>query len=314
MTLRRTFLGIILATVSALAADSGLLSLVMKDPALIAGVDIDRARTSPLGQKIIADIKDDDKHFQQLLDNTGFDPRRDLHEALIVSMGGGKPDAGLVLVRGSFNASKIATFAKSQGAVPSLYKGVEVWQGPENKSDGAFAFMDSSIAILGNLAQVTAAIDRKQAGQGGLSADLASKVALWSGQNDAWVVSTQPISGFGPFPNKGTNPGGLSVDSIKAASAGVRFGSVVDITAETTMRSPQDATSFADVIRFLVSMMRSQQNPNHPVPEQISNMIDTLQLDPSGNVLKIHMSMPESDLEQLMNTSKARTVKRAGVR
>lgn len=314
MNLRHTFLGLALAAVSALAADTGLLSLVMKDPAMVAGVDIDRARNSPLGQKMIAEMKDDDKHFQQLLESTGFDPRKDLHEALVVSTGGNKPESGLVLVRGNFDASKIAAFAKSQGAVSTLYKGVEVWQGPESKSEGAFAFVDSSIAILGNLAQVTAAIDRKQAGQGGLSQDLAAKVVLWSGQNDAWIVSNQPISGFGPFPNKGTNPGGLSVDSIKAASAGIRFGSVVDISAETTMRSPQDATAFADVIRFLVSMMRSNQDPNRQVPEPISNMIDSLQLDPVGDVLKIHMSMPETDLEKLMNTGKGRTAKRASAR
>ena len=314
MNLRRLFLGLILAAVTALAADSGLLSLVMKDPAVIAGVDIDRARTSPLGQKIIADMKEDDKHFQQLLEGTGFDPRRDLHEAVVVSMGGGKPESGLVLVRGNFDASKIATFAKSHGAVSSLYKGIEIWTGPEAKSDGVFAFVDSSIAILGPDAQVKAAIDRKQARQGGLSDELAAKVALWSGQNDAWVVSSQPISGFGPFPNKGANPGGLSVDSIKAASAGVRFGTVVDISAETTMRSPQDATAFADVIRFMVSMVRSQQTPANAVPEPISNMIDSLQLEPAGHVLKIRMSMPETDLEKLMNTGKARTVKRAAAR
>lgn len=300
MTLRRTFLGLILTGTLAVAADQGLLNLVMRDPSVIAGIDLDRARNSPIGQKILADMKDDDKKLQQLMADTGFDPRRDLREAIVVSAAPGKHDQGLVLARGTFDPGKIATFAKTQGAVSSLYRGLEIWKGGEKGGDGGFAFLDNSIAILGTEAQVMAAIDRKLDGKGGLSPALAAKVALWSGANDAWIISNEPIAGFGPFPNKGGSPQGLSVDSVMAANAGVRFGSLIEISAETTMRSDKDATALADVIRFLASMVRMNQNDKNKPPEAVLSMLDSMQLDVAGNLVKVRLTLPQADLEKMM--------------
>lgn len=298
MTLRRTFLGLILTGSLAMAADAGLLSLAMRDPSVVAGIDLDRAKNSPIGRKILADMKDDDKHMQQLLADTGFDPRRDLREIIVLSVGQAKPEQGLVLARGSFDPTRIANFAKAQGATSSLYRGIEVWKGGKG-GEGGFAFLDNSIAILGGDAQVAAAIDRKLAGNGGLNQALAAKVATWSATNDAWVISTEPIAGFGPFPNKGGSPQGLSVDSVQAANAGVRFGDLIEITAETTMRSDKDATALADVIRFMSSMVRMNQDKNK-APEAVVNMIDSMQLDTAGNVMKLRLSMPQADLEKMM--------------
>ena len=115
-----------------------------------------------------------------------------------------------------------------------MYKGVQIYSSPNAKDtgSGSFAFLDSTIAVLGSDANVRAAIDQRQSGTGGLSADMLKKIADWSARYDAWVVSNDSIAGFGPFPAQGTAPGGFNVDSVKAVTAGVRFGGTVDIAAE----------------------------------------------------------------------------------
>jgi len=300
MTLRRLVLCLVLAAAVALAADPGLTALLMSKPMVVAGINVDQAKNSPFGQKLLATIKDDDPGLQQLLSATGFDPRRDVREVIVASLAGSNSPDGLVAVRGIFNASQISAFVQAQGARTSSYKGVPIYYSPNSTGTSAFAFLDSSIAVLGGEANVKAAIDQRQSGSGGLNPDLAAKVADWSTRYDAWVISNGSLAGFGPFPKQGAGPGGFNLDSIKAATAGVHFGKTVEIAAEATMRSPEDASSLADVITFFASMAHG--NKNQP-PQQVLNLLDSMQVTPSGNLVKINLSMPESDLESLMGNA-----------
>ena len=309
MKLRRTLLGLVAATSFALAADPALMSLLMRDPKLVAGIDVERAKNTPLGQKLLADVHGTDNNFQQFLSDTGFDPRRDIREVLIASTGTQDPNSGLILVKGIFNPTKIAAFAQSQGVTATSYKGVDLWRAPVSKvGTGAMAFLDGTIAILGPEENVKAAIDRRQAGNGGLNSTLAAKVASWSTINDAWVVSNVGIAGFGPFPNQGKSVQGFSVDSVRAASAGVRFGKVVEVTAEATMNTAQDASAMADGIRFVAGFVKTNGDMHGgKAPEQIVNMLETLQVSNFGTALKVNFAVPQADLEALMNMGHAKT-------
>jgi len=306
MRLPRILLGLVAVSGLALAADPALTALLMRDPKLVAGIDVERAKNSPFGQKLLADIKGNDGNFQQFLSDTGFDPRRDIREVLVASTGTNDPNSGLVLVKGVFNPTKIAAFAQSQGVTPTSYKGIDVWKAPSSKGgNGAMALLDGTIAVLGPQENVKAAIDRRQAGNGGLNSSLAAKVATWSSSNDAWVVSGVGISGFGPFPKQGAEVKGFSFDTVQAASAGVRFGRVIEVTAEAHMNTAQDAQAMGDGIRFVASFVKTNGDMHGgKAPEQIVNMLDTLQVSNVGTTLKVNFAMPQADLEALMNLGK----------
>jgi len=309
MLIQRSLFGIVLAAGMALAADPALLNLLPRDPKVVAGLDVDRAKNSPLGQRILSEMKDDDKDFQKFISATGFDPRRDLREIVMSSTTGNKKDGGLVVVRGAFNSTKIASFVATEGATASVYKGIEIWKGKNAASDGGFAFLDSSIALLGEINEIQAAIDRRSAG-GGLSAAVQAKVTEWSANNDFWFVSTVPVSDFAPSTAKPGPVQNLNVDSIRAANGGVRFGSNVDVEGEAVTRSDQDATALADVVRFMVSMIRL--NENKPGSQDMMKVLDTLQVSTSGPSMRFSVRVPEEQLEKMF-TSKGRTTRRAGV-
>src|SRR5215467_10358482 len=85
------------------AADPELVSLVMPDAKVLAGINVDQAKTSPFGLYVLNQIQAQGaQHLQQVTAQTGFDPTRDLHELLIASNGVPGGHAGLVLARGNF--------------------------------------------------------------------------------------------------------------------------------------------------------------------------------------------------------------------
>lgn len=312
MNFKRTLTAFALTAGLTFAADPSLLQMVTKDARMVAGIDVSRAKNSPFGQKILAEMKEEDRGFQKLVASTGFDPRRDLQEVVIASSGVPKQGGTVVLVRGAFDQTRISQFLRTEGGVQSIYKGVELWKSPKDKSgEGAIAFVNASLAIFGTDATVRAAIDRTQSGGEGMTTDLAARVSEWSAKNDAWFVSNASLQemGVGKTGQNAILPGGLSVDSIRQASGGVRFGSTVDVSGELTTRSDQDAVALADVFRFISSMVRL--NADKPGAAEAQKIVDTLQLSTAGPAMKFSLSVTEEQLERMLENKKKTASKTA---
>src|SRR4051794_25481921 len=92
------------------AADPQLLSLVMPDAKVLAGVNVDQAKVTPFGLYILGQMQLQDAHLKELTTLTGFDPSRDVHELLVAtnSTASGKgPQTGLAVARGNFDPARI---------------------------------------------------------------------------------------------------------------------------------------------------------------------------------------------------------------
>ncbi|MBN9658591.1 MAG: hypothetical protein J0H49_10460 [Acidobacteria bacterium] len=295
--LRRTVLTLTLAAGWAFASDPTLLKLVPSDAKMVAGLDCERAKGSALGQRILSEMKDEDQGFQKFIEATGFDPRRDLREVVMASDGNSKGERALVVVSGTFDQSKINSFLRTEGAVQAIYGGVEIWNNPKKGDDGSVAILNRSLALFGKDASVKAAIDRRNSGGTVLPADLQKKVDEWS-VNDAWFVSTAGFTQMG-VNSDGKNkvmPMGVPVEAIQAASAGVRFGSDLQVSAEALTRSDKDAQALVDVFKFVASMVRL--NSDKPNADQLVKIFDTMQLSTSGATMKFSLTIPEDQFEK----------------
>ncbi len=315
MKLIRCALGIAVCAGLSFGADAVLLGLVPAGARMVAGLDVDRARNSAFGQKILNEIKEEESGFRKMIEETGFDPRRDLREVVMASSGNAGAATSLVLARGTFDITRITRMAESQGAVSSLYKGIQVWTpGKTGKpAEGSFAFLDPTLAVFGGEAMVKAAIDAKLSGAKAMPAALAAKVRDWS-SNDAWFVSTAGFNelGVGKPGENAILPGGLAVDSIKEAAAGVRFSKSLDISGDILTRSAQDASALADVMRFLASMIRS--NAGSTGGQGAIAAADSLQVDLSGATARFSLSVPDSALDQMLLNPRSKPVARASAR
>mgnify|MGYP006998743006 CR=1 FL=1 len=297
-----------LALVPALpAADATMLNLVMPDAKVIMGADFDRLTNSPFGQHVLSLMNLEGKEFESFISATGFDPRRDLREVLVASqvVEGNIGAASIVVVRGTFDETKLTALASVKGGAVSSYNGVNLIAGPPNPRHAGptIGYLGGGYLILGQDAAVKAAIDRRQAAKP-LDASLAARIQSAGGQYHAWVVTTtspSDLAGRVRNPNVAGAMKGNVLQAIESVSAGLRFGANVELGGEANTRSDRDATALIDVMRFLVSMATSN------APPAFGKIAETLQLTSEGAMVRFSASIPEADFEKLFQPRRRAT-------
>jgi hypothetical protein len=285
------------------AADQQLLGLLMPDAKVVAGLNVEQAKNSPFGQFLLSRIQSDDEGLQKLTTLTGFDPRRDLREVLMASVG--QPGhKGLVVARGTFDAAKILDAARAAGHSSESYKGIEILTGKDDSLTHAVAFLDGSIAIAGDADSVKAAIDRRTKASS-LDPALAVKVGQLSTSLDAWSVSIVPFAALAGqhVPDMRLN-GMLNSDvlkSVQQTSGGVKFGAIIQLSVEAVARNEKDATALADVVRFLGSMVQS--NAPNAGAAAITSLVQSLDVKADGSTVKVGLAIPEDQLENVLRSA-----------
>jgi hypothetical protein len=296
-----------------MAADLELLKLAMPEARIVTGVSVDQIRMSPLGQFLLARFTpESERELQGMIAATGFDPRKHLDGILMAAPGGVGDQRRLILATGTFDPSKVIAFAQTMGAEVAPHRGIEVVTPKPNRRRAgteapalprfAFAFLSPSLAVGGDPDSVRGAIDRRLGGGlAVLDPKLSAGIDHLNRTLDAWFVSLVPLSEFaGSVPDENVG-GALKGDVLKAvnrASGGVKFGANVEISADVVARSAQDATSLADVLRFLAGM--ALLGPPRPQGPDFRALLGSLDLKAEGDTVRIALAVPETELENLI--------------
>ena len=278
-------------------ADPQLVNLAMPDAQVMAGVNVEQAKTTPFGQYVLSQVQPNDSHIQKLIDLTGFDPRRDVRELLVASPGTGDHKTGLALARGSFDITRIAAAATDNKATVEQYRGATLITDP--KGNGSFAFPDNTLVLAGPTAVVKAALDRRGNTSSSISAALATKVNQLSTTQDAWFVSLVPpstLKGNEPTPNVPGVTNQEAFQKVEQFSGGVKFGSNVVVNLEALAQTAQDAASLAGVVQFLVNLALSQSGGNPAA----ATLAKSLTVSAQGQSVKIGLSIPNDQFENLV--------------
>ncbi len=282
----------------AAAADPQILNLVMPDAEVVAGINVQQATATPFGQYVLSLIAPQDQQIQALATLIGFDPRRDVRELLVASAGatGAAARVGLAFARGSFDPAKIAAAATLAGAKSETYGGLTILE--DAKQTGGVVFVDATLAVLGDLASVKAAIDRRTAPTL-LPAALSAQVNQWSLSQDAWVVDMAPLASLRPPAGAPKLPGlaqAAAFQFIQQASAGVRFGPMVLVSAQAQADTAQNAAALAGVIQLVTNLAQAQAGQNPQAAMLLKSMTVTAQ----GNALNLTMALPQDQIQQLV--------------
>jgi hypothetical protein len=267
------------------AADAGLLSLAMPDARAMGGINVEQVRLSPFGQYLMAQIVEQDVGLEALINATGFDPRRDLREILVVwnSEAGGK--SGVMMARGTFDVARIVEAALSQGQKVETYKGVEIVGDPK----GALAFVDSTLVVSGPGVSLRAAIDRRSAAVG-IGADLAAQVNQLSTTEDAWFVTLVPPAHLQEM--------GATLNKVQQGSGGVKFGANVVLTAQTISQTDKDAAALAETVKMLAGM--AQMSAPKGWAASGAALLQNMSVAASGATTTLSLSVPEQQVEQVL--------------
>lgn len=288
------------------AVDSGLLSLVPSDSQTVASLDVESSRTSGFGQFMLRQMSHNETSFQELIQKTGFDPRRDLQMLLVASLPATTAghDRGLVLARGLFNQELIAAQATTKGMVPKTISGSTIYVS-NDKRPVALAFPETGVVAFGDRAAVEQVLGNR-ANPSTLSADLQSQIAAVSQDNEAWFASTVPANRLvGHVPQADSALGGSTQNSqvmqaVQQSGGGMHFGDNVLVSFHAQTRSDQDATSLTDFLRFISSTIQMQRQ-NDPRAALLAPAIDSMQLRSEGNQVYSSLTIPENALEQLLS-------------
>ncbi len=313
----------------AAGVDPTLLALVPPDAKTLAGIQVAQAQSTPIGQALVAQLQLD-ANANNAMAAAGFDPHRDLRE-ILASFGAGATDGNtqaVLIGRGSFHPDKIAAAAVSVGATLSTYRGIQLIEakpgaqgrGPSPagaNSSGTIAFLDASTMLAGDPASVRAAVDR-HAAHAVFSGPIADRARLLSMSNDAWIITFAPTSGGPPGAAFGAQLGGPFGNILQAAlqfSAGLRFTAAqVTLSADVLTRSPQDAQSMVDVLKFAVQMLQAQTNRPQGNTSPAPSLADAAQISAAGATMHVVVSVPEQQLEQIFLPRTAAPAKRIASR
>jgi hypothetical protein len=287
------------------AVDPALLALIPPGAKIVAGVRLDQARSSQFGQYVLNHMKTEDERFQEVIEQTGFDPRHDLDEFVFATSGPGGDNTQskfVILARGTFDQNRIEAKVKAKGAVVQSYQGVHlIVDGPKNHHGTAFAFLDGGIAVMADpatLRQIVAGRVNPTA----LDPVLQDEVLKASSDNDAWFASSMPGSYLANHMEQQTKQPmqhAQALQSILQSSGGVHFGDVIQFSFDASTRSPQDAVSLADVLRLGGSMVQMQRQ-NDPRAAIVASAVDKMTITNTGPTLHASFSIPEKNLEQLV--------------
>ena len=295
-------------TGSLFAADPGLLNLAMPDGQVMAGVNFEQFMLSPYGQYLASQTAQlNAAGLPKLIETSGFDPRRDLKEILVSAKLLPKADEAVILARGTFDVPKILEAARSSGATVDSYKGVSY---VETSRQAAMAFPDSTIVISGNPASVQAAVDRITAPTSIPSA-LAVQVNQLSTTEDAWFVDTIPLSQLKPQGPQ--QPAAQKVfallGQIQQASGGVKFGANVVVDLQAMLPTAQEATGMAAVMKSFAGAAEAFKSGQFAP----AALLKDLNVTADGTVVKISLSIPEQQIEQLMQMQKSQAGQAQGI-
>lgn len=302
--LRRVSLLVLLAAWRLPAADPELLKLAMPDAAVLVGVRLDQIRTSPLGRTMYSQIDSQESEFRKAVALLGFNPLTDLNEILIAGPAATGAQQVLVLVRGAFDPARLPVLAQMGGAEVSTFQGVQIATLKQQQQTFSAACLDKTTLVMGDPKSVRGAIGRRSGGLR-VSAKLVSRADALSKIYDIWLVSLAPpgmMAKHVPDPKLGGLLKGDALQSIQEASGGVRLGRDIRFALELVTRSEKDASSLADVFKFLTGLAVTQGKPEQ------AKLLENLQFNVEGTRVRFGLTIPEQEIAKMIEAQKQAAV------
>jgi hypothetical protein len=254
----------------AVAADPEMMNLVMPDANVVAEVNVAKIMASPIGlaigeaihqgmaAQLKAELAKSKPQFQEQIAAIGnIDWSREVQDVVIAG-GTSKAAPMLMIVRSSLDPARIKALKAFTGQTAE-YEGVPILAS-DKPGNGVVAFLDNSILVIGQMADVQSAI-RRHSHRPVLPAALAAQLARYS-QYDVWVTTTGTLAGPLPGPATGSPAGAQAAAEYLAKVAGfngwLRFSPDFELSADIEARTEKAAAEMAEGLRWLNSAVQSQ--------------------------------------------------------
>ncbi len=276
------------ARTGAARIDPALAALVPSDTTLLAGVQMEALRATPLWQKYTAGRPL--AAFDEFTRETGLDLRKDVGEVLIAS--NGKDTA--VMARGKFSPQGIEPRIERPGVTRTPYKGYTLIGGEA----GAVVFMNSTTAVAGRASAVRYIIDQRSRSNGPPPALRGLLGGIPMG-DQIWLAAAAGFSQLErALPQSGNAANLRKIASmLEGVTAGADLRSGVAVFAAGVCRTDQDAQSLGAALRGLAEIGRLS-TPSHQL--EMLYVYDAVHIDRQQRTVRVDITLPEGLVEMLI--------------
>ena len=277
--------------------DNVLIRMVPPGPTSLVGAHMDQLTASELYQKLIAQQKL--PQLDQFARDTGFDPRHDVREILLVN----GPQGSVLLARGTFNlkADPIAgmtVIRHGQYSIRTLPASNAPAATPGVPS--GFCVLDSTLAAAGEVPAVEAALDEwAQQGVHKAAEPLLTAVTSVSDQAALWGVST----GFAKFLASNLPGAGNGIDfsaifrGIESSWFSASVGTGLQASIHCATATEKDAMNLRDAAKGLIGFGRLSVPQNKP---DLLRFWDAFTVDQSGRLFALNLDISGDLIDQMV--------------
>ncbi len=268
--------------------DNVLVRMVTPGVTSLVGAHMDQLIASELYQKLMAQQKL--PQLDQFARDTGFDPRRDVRELLMVY----SPDGAVLLARGKFNLK--------QQVAPQLktvrHGQYNILVDPAHPASG-FCILDSSLAAAGEVAAIEAALDEWKSGTHKSAQPLLKTVATLSDQTPIWGVST----GFATFLAGNLPRAGNGIDfsaifrGIETSWFSATVASGLQAGIHCTTGTEKDAVNLRDTAKGLIGFGRLSVPQNRP---ELLRFWDGISVEQNGRDFTLNVDIAGDLIDQMV--------------
>ncbi len=275
----------------------------------LAYINLDKMRESVFYEMALDSMEDrinDDEEFQELVDATGFDLRKDVNEVFVVfDPNAKKRDASvLAMVNGKFDEDRIMEFVQKKDEDQKVrsenYGEFTLYSG--DNTDKVLCFASETQAVAGNETLVKTWLDNFKAGKSNVNNDLLARLETIKYKNGAWfTIDAQNIvdemmdgiddANFKQF-------GALR--KVKNVQFSVDVNDAIKLDGEGNFSDAQNAELFHDAAKGALATLKLSVNHDRDAVD-VMNKVNIYTSDSS---VKVNFEMTKADVEKLMQRSR----------
>ncbi|MFO7694652.1 MAG: hypothetical protein R6V57_16335 [Vicinamibacterales bacterium] len=273
------------------------------DSAVVAYANVRDVMNSELRQRLRKLEGVTDEGRSEFKTRTGIDIEQDI-DHVVASMGTPGPDAGharhagLVVVTGRFDASKIEAMALEHGGRTEQYKGKRLLvvsrhaksEEPGAGAEMAMGFLDQGVVAIGTADMVRRAVDRGAGGDNVPANDEMMRLVGGMSGESMWAVGR-----FDALSAQAAIPAGVSerIPPLTWFSASGRVNGGLQAVVKAEAKDEQAAENLRDIIRGFVALAKMQTGSR----PGIQKMMPDVQLSGDGKEVAISFAVTNDMLD-----------------
>lgn len=277
--------GIIAATgctkhpATGVSVQSAFRPLIPPDTKVLAGLDVDKIKATPLYQRHEKDL--DFPLLNGSSERIGLDPRKDISNVL-VAWNGKQP---IFMMLGRFKPAEVEKKIGSLGARRSTYQKYILLGDPKN----SIVFLTKAVAIAGSAESLHGVIDLESKGDGEVPEELQERLVGLPKTNQIWAVSRGGLP-FMEVPMRSDFGSALSniAGYIQATSTGIGVDSGLHLLMNIVCVSTQGAQRVHDALRGGIGFARLSTKDNQ---QDLLRLYDAIQVEQDQQVVHVRVDL-----------------------